>query len=395
MAPTRTIDDMMIPLFDRDQPACVVFHTSTTFDPNSFKVMGLHSKPNSNSPIGYFGTGLKLAIACIVRNGGSVVIITGKMRYEFYTKKTKFRDTEAEVIMVKSKSADVWPLGRWKYEQLAYTTNFARDWDMWQAVRELESNTRDEQGYSTLKTAADIEDNYDQHTMNAQNSTAIIITHPDFNDAYLQLDEIFLPDGMREPTSETPTLQIIDRPSKHIYWRGMRVYDLPEETPSEMTYNFVTFMELTEDRTLKHPFIAQMWAAQEIAESTDTEMIRKILKASGQTAKNKVRWESKMDWEYAQGRAIPSSEFITQIAISIANSIPFHGSISGIYDSHIEREQDKSYKPKFTTSQIVAEMRRILLECPDITKPEDTNSYLQIGQLREDLIRDIIHYMKQ
>ena len=81
----------------------VVFKTPGLIDIRAFTVMGLSSKPNSDSPIGKFGTGLKMAIAVLVRNGIPVTLWIGRTKYTFRKKRIKFRGEETfeQILMIK------------------------------------------------------------------------------------------------------------------------------------------------------------------------------------------------------------------------------------------------------------------------------------------------------
>ena len=46
--------------------------------------MGVSAKPNTKSPIGYFGTGLKYAMAALVRLGTQPVVWIGLISYPLY-----------------------------------------------------------------------------------------------------------------------------------------------------------------------------------------------------------------------------------------------------------------------------------------------------------------------
>ena len=105
--------------------------------------MGAHAKPNTANPIGYFGTGLKYAIAVLVRLGAEPVVWIGRDRFSFSKRSSTFRGTPLETIVMrvlkeKNKRATTY--------ELPYTTAYGKAWEVWQAFRELESNTRDEGG---------------------------------------------------------------------------------------------------------------------------------------------------------------------------------------------------------------------------------------------------------
>lgn len=81
----------------------VVFETPGLMDIRAFTIMGLNVKPTTKNPIGYFGTGLKYAIAVLVRNGLRVRMYIGQTEYEFYLKTSKFRDQDFDFIMLRKR----------------------------------------------------------------------------------------------------------------------------------------------------------------------------------------------------------------------------------------------------------------------------------------------------
>ena len=69
----------------------LVFHTPTLIPIEGFTTFGLNAKPNVKTPIGFFGTGLKYAVAITLRLGGTFYLYIGSGLYEFYISKGEFR----------------------------------------------------------------------------------------------------------------------------------------------------------------------------------------------------------------------------------------------------------------------------------------------------------------
>ena len=72
----------------------VVFKTQGSLDLRAVTTFGINSKPNSQSPIGFFGTGLKYAIAVLVRSGAGITIISDGKKHTFNLIQDTFRDKE-------------------------------------------------------------------------------------------------------------------------------------------------------------------------------------------------------------------------------------------------------------------------------------------------------------
>lgn len=256
----------------------VLFSTPGQIDIRAFTHFGVNAKPNSQNPIGYFGTGLKYAIAVMCREGLRPVLWIGGVKYTFKAKASKFRDKEFDfVVMIREpinwveKALDS---AKKREIQLPFTTALGKNWELWMAFRELESNTRDEGGETLLIAGPEKVPSPQYYD---PTRTLIVVEGEKFvKEGYLRMEEIFLPGGAT--VQETfDSIQIIDRPSKYVYYRGLRVYDL--EHPSELTYNFLGDVELTEDRTAKYPSYLDGQIATYIARLNNAKVVEKVVAA--------------------------------------------------------------------------------------------------------------------
>lgn len=268
----------------------IVHATPGLLDIRAITTFGLHAKPGTDTPIGKFGTGLKYAIATLVRKGCKVRLFIGETEYEFYTKPGDFRGVEFSQVMMRKRRGLV---SRWSAEKLPFTTEHGKFWQMWQAFRELHSNTLDEGG----KTG--IYDNYPLDKEALHDHTTFLIDGQEYVQAYYDRDKTFLPGALTKREGDD-RVQVFNEPSNHIYWRGIRVFDL--EKPSVYTYNILENMELTEDRTLKYVWDAQSKIAAYVARSKDERLINAVV-----TADNKKFFEGRLDFDYAYES--PSQQF--------------------------------------------------------------------------------------
>ncbi len=261
----------------------IAFRTPTLIDPRAFTIGGLTAKPNSANPIGRFGTGLKYAIASLVRMDASPTVWIGKDKYEFLKRPIEFRGKPVELIDM---HLTKWSWRKARVYEMPFTTEYGAHWKPWMIYRELEANTRDEGGFTSQ-----------EYQLPTKDSTVILVNNEDFDRAYEDRDTTFLPKD-REPITEDSNLQQFEGPSKYLYWRGMRVLELGK--PSIYTWNFTRDMMLTEDRTLSSEWLARTYLAEWLTEHKDEAFIRKML-----TVKEE-HWESSMDFSYAYH---PSIEF--------------------------------------------------------------------------------------
>lgn len=261
----------------------VVFENPGELDILALKTFGVSVKEVEN-PIGFFGTGLKYAIAVLVRNGNRLTVDTGGVTYSFLPESKAIRGSNFQVIRMVNETEGT-------SEVLGFTTHLGANWSLWQAYRELHSNCLDEGGrvYSTDKTPIPF-----------PGSTYITVHGSDFHDVYLRRSEIFLelPPELRIGIGKSPygpEVEFWDKPSQHLYYRGIRVWTFPKT--GLFTYNIVGKVELTEDRTLKDTHALSMYLPESVvfsaskSEVKKISLIRRILLASEESIENQWSWQ--------------------------------------------------------------------------------------------------------
>ncbi len=262
----------------------IVFKTKGLIPIEAFTTFGVNSKPSVQNPIGHFGTGLKYAIAVLVRNRIDVVVYIGRDEYKFFSKAHKFRNKNFDFVTMKaSKYQFTGNIFKIREHKLPFTTELGKNWDLWQAFRELHANTLDENGSTFMDSSS-------EKWVPEDGITSIVVYGEKFVKEYLDRDKNFLPDGLKVRDESTGEIQVIERPSNHIYYRGMRIHDL--EKPSQLTYNFLTDVELTEDRTAKAPHMLEYYIRQHLAKSEDEDVVRIALSAPKDT------FESRLNYNY-------------------------------------------------------------------------------------------------
>jgi hypothetical protein len=288
----------------------VSFVTPGLIPIESFTTFGINSKPKTDNPLGKFGTGLKYSVAVILRLGGTIRVNIGLTEYVFYTKKTDFRGKTFDTVRMKKRIG----LNPWRYEKLPFTTELGGHWEPWMAMRELESNTIDEGGYSVE----------DESTPGVGNNRTIISVHncDDFTEAYQSKDRYFL-DLSQKPLWEDDTLQIFAGENDGIFYRGLRVTDT--RAPTLMTYNFKNSVTLTEDRSSKYPFLDGMSIRRRLIGCGDSN-VWAILTGSGT---EETMYEYSLDWD--EEHPDRDSEFIKWIE-SKKRTTTIFPRLSALYD---------------------------------------------------------------
>lgn len=204
----------------------IVFKNEGILDINSIITFGVSVK-EKESAIGFFGTGLKYAIAVLLRTGCDISIKSGEDVYNFGT----------EELIVRGKS---FPIITMNGKQLSFTTEYGKTWELWQAARELYSNCIDEGGNVTNE----IDDGFC--------GTQVVVQGYPFDLVWKERFTFLLSAPVLWAND---TLEVCEGTSEHVYYQGIRAYSLP--TKSKFTYNLKTHQKLTEDRAL-----ANWWGAQ-------------------------------------------------------------------------------------------------------------------------------------
>lgn len=204
----------------------IVFRNRGLIDLAAVRTLGVSVK--EEGAIGYFGTGLKFAIATILRGGGSISVYRGKREHHFGTVTKDVRGQPFQIVTMDG-------------QELGFTSTLGRDWKPWMAFRELACNALDEGGrfYVERFNVGELGDD----------ETTIVVSSEEIEDAYYGRAEIILE---APPIYVNEHIEIRRGASEFIYYRGVRVGRL--DWPSKHTYNVLRKIDLTEDRTAKYGF---------------------------------------------------------------------------------------------------------------------------------------------
>lgn len=258
----------------------IVFQNQGEIDIRSISTFGVSVK-EGNNPIGFFGTGLKYAIAVLLRTGHRVTIMSGETVVDFSVKKQAVRGQEFDIVAMSIGGAGPVELG--------FTTELGKQWELWMAYREIACNCKDEGG----------DGRYESYMVDPiAGVTQIIVQGDEFESVFGQSHLYILED---EPSFTAGTLEVRLRPSNHFFYRGVRVHGIGAK--SIYTYNEQTKMELTEDRSLKNAF----WDIKHrvsvgVLRSTDKQFLRTVITAPQGTLENNLDFH---DWGVP-----PSKEFL-------------------------------------------------------------------------------------
>lgn len=251
----------------------IVFKNQGVIDLRSITTFGVSSKENPGA-IGFFGTGLKYAIAILLREGCEITIHAGKSReLKFGLKRNKVRVNDFDFITMNGR-------------RQSFTTEVGKTWEVWQAFRELWCNCVDEHGeVFEVEEEPEIEAGH----------TYVIVRGEKFRDVWASRSDIILGS---EPLEKHEAVWIHPGKSEFVYYRGVRAYRL--DTPSEYTYDIQRKVDLTEDRTIKHPWDINHAVRQGLCKSSDAKLVTKVVTAP------KGTFEQAFDFSGVE----PSKEFL-------------------------------------------------------------------------------------
>lgn len=106
----------------------IIFENLGEIDFRSISHFGINVKPGK-SPIGFFGTGLKYAIAVLMRTGQKVTIYSGLSKCTIGTEESEFRGKNFNFIKATVDDNPSYDIG--------FTTELGKMWPLWAAYREL------------------------------------------------------------------------------------------------------------------------------------------------------------------------------------------------------------------------------------------------------------------
>lgn len=265
----------------------IVFENPGEIDIRSISTFGVSVKEGSN-PIGFFGTGLKYAIAVLLRTGHRITIMSGLSVVNFGIEKSAVRGQDFDFVTMQIDGGAPVSIG--------FTTELGKQWEVWMAYREIACNCKDENGAGR----------HEHYMVDPEaGKTLLIVQGDEFESIFATSHRFILED---QAWLKSGTLEIRNRPSSEFFYRGVRVADL--HMPGLYCYCEQAKMELTEDRTIKSEWEMYWHIASGIKQTTDKQFLRVVLTA------HEDALESRLD--YSNGGA-PSVEFLEVVGSCMAD----------------------------------------------------------------------------
>ncbi len=229
----------------------VVFDNKGLIDLRALRTFGVSVKDGPN-PIGFFGTGLKYALAVMLREGCEVTMYRGTQRYRFTVKQQTIRKEEFGIVQMNT-------------QPLAFTTELGKTWKLWHAFREIYCNAIDEGGEALTA---------DHAPGGTAGMTTIVVRSEEFMRVWYDRGKYILG---TTPTFQSDICDVHPGRSDALFYRGVRASD--GQGTSMLTYNIKRPCDLTEDRTLKYRFQAEGAIKQMLVACGNAGVIREALTA--------------------------------------------------------------------------------------------------------------------
>ena len=277
----------------------ICFSNDGEIEVGAITTLGVSVK--EDSAIGYFGTGLKFALAVILRHGGKIVVWSGMTAHEFTVGRTTIRGKQFDIVHMDDR-----PLG--------FTTELGRNWQPWMAYRELACNAFDEGGDVGTTPVPP-----------AHGRTVIEVDCAEIANAYRNRSAFMI------PASDTPVVvgkgceaYLSTDKRHHLFYRKVAVTD---EKVCHYRYNVTLKMDLTEDRTARYPWaldreIMEMWLG-----CRDKTLLRQTLDCDPIYS-----FEGALNWN--DSFAKPSSEWLDVVGERIGQGRRISKSARSLFEKH-------------------------------------------------------------
>lgn len=244
----------------------IIFRNKGVIPIEAITTMGVSAK-ECERPIGYFGTGLKYAIAVLLRNKHRVSIWRGDQELRFGTARVTMREVDFDIVTMTCGN---------RVDRLGFTTELGKNWEMWQAFRELYCNAIDESGvvYQALDHAPE------------PGHTTIIVHGSEFEKCFHARESIVI---SRPPVHTFPEVQVHEDASPHGFYRGIAAAQLKK--PSVLTWNVTGDCTLTEDRTIKYEWEFNDRVKMALIKHAPAELLETALLAGRSTMEGELSFD--------------------------------------------------------------------------------------------------------
>lgn len=268
----------------------ILFENEGELDMRAATILGVNVK-ESDDPIGYFGEGFKQATAVLLRNHQRLIIHSGLSVYEFFHTPEVVRGKEFGLVVMRDMNSG-------EEQRLGFTTEIAKDWEMWMAYRELYCNCKDEAGKGGRRIVKMPEP--------AEGKTHVIVIGDAFENEHERRHNFILEVA---PWLEQEEVEIHKRPSQAFFYKGIKVAEL--SPASRFTYNVFGRLPLTTDRTCKSHYQMENRVAKAIVLSDNRQFLKALIDTGSKSC-----FETSIDLSYSTSYE-PSETFLRVIGEAV------------------------------------------------------------------------------
>jgi len=222
-------------------------------DEKSLYLLGASTKRNDSTKIGMFGSGNKYALAFLLRNDFELSIYAGTEKISISYEVEKLGIQDFKSIVVNGRNTGI-------------TTDFGKDWELWQAIREIYCNAIDEGG-QTME--------YVHEVSPKENETHFYIsTRPEISNFFANYDSYF--GDQKEILFENKHGKILKKHDENanLYRRGVKCLNTNKN--SIFDYDFPN-IDIDENRLVKYSWKVDESIWRLIYSCTNKELIKLIL----------------------------------------------------------------------------------------------------------------------
>jgi hypothetical protein len=253
----------------------VCFENKGEVPVNAFKLLGASNKRADSSKIGYFGTGLKYAIAVMLKQGIEFKIFSGNKEVVIGTRKTKFLEDTVDVMTVNG-------------EKTSITLDAGIDWKPWYAIREIYSNAIDEGGTMSLNQLPEPKANHTRIFIDSE-AEALQDIFKNWNAYFTQSRDAVFRNTRGTLFTKLPTV-----PEYIAFRKGIRVFESRKH--SVFDYDLPD-VEINESRVAIYSFKVNE-SCSELLASSNIECVQEYLKLSKNSRRSEyIEWEDGF-WDY-------------------------------------------------------------------------------------------------